>query len=137
MIDNRIENSSKIFWAIFIAILFLPYMKSWQHEVQSLKGRGLLIKDGYDPTSLTVEVRPALLFFDREKYMSLYEGSIPENKEENKMMIILGIIAIIGGIFGFCKILDLAAADTEVNSDENTITINWRENFCAQDGTHD
>ena len=102
-----------------------------------MKGRELLIKDGFDPTSLTVGVRPALLFFDREKNLSLYEGSIPENKEENKMMIILGIIAVIGGVFGFCKFLDLVAANTKVNSDENTITINWRENFCTQDGTHD
>ena len=53
------------------------------------------------------------------------------------MMIILGIIAVIGGVFGFCKFLDLVAANTKVNSDENTITINWRENFCTQDGTHD
>lgn len=53
------------------------------------------------------------------------------------MMIILGIIAIIGGVFGFCKILDLVAADTELNNEEEKITINWRENFCTQDGTHD
>ncbi len=50
------------------------------------------------------------------------------------MTIGMAIALIIGGIVGWI-LMDLCEITTKNKEKEQNI--NWRENFCTQDGTHD